>query len=265
MNKRLVIIFVSIAIVISMFVLGAVFFTVKDVVIVVHDDEQISFDKTEILNTSGIKMGTSIFAVDEDKASENIEKKYPTLKVIKIERVFPNKVRIELIERVGILTLKIEGVEDYLILDRELKVIAVENYEYVMSNNLVPIKGYEYKISEGKKSDDLIGEFISKNNYIYKSIEDIVLSLETFGNINERLCAFANNFTVNEKENYISVKTNLGVSLVLRLNTNKSIKEQMDLIYRKLDSMSDSEREKEDFIYIKTNGDLVVSNQIKFD
>ncbi|MDE5654762.1 MAG: FtsQ-type POTRA domain-containing protein, partial [Clostridia bacterium] len=51
-------------------------------------------EKDEIIALSGIKKGKNIFAIDEDIAIENIEKSLPTLKVISIERTFPNGVYI---------------------------------------------------------------------------------------------------------------------------------------------------------------------------
>ena len=94
MNKRLIIIFACIAIFVLTLVVGAVVFSVSDVNILLQSEENVSFDKAKILETSGIKKGQSVFTINSEKASADIEKQFPKLKVVKIERVFPNKVRI---------------------------------------------------------------------------------------------------------------------------------------------------------------------------
>ncbi|MDE6967052.1 MAG: FtsQ-type POTRA domain-containing protein, partial [Clostridia bacterium] len=132
MNKRLIIIFVCLALFVLTLVVGAVVFTVNDVDILLNSQENVAFDKAKILNISGIKKGQSVFTINSDKASANIEKQFPELKVIKIERSFPNKVRIHLDTRKAILKMKISNSDSYAVLDRELKIINIVNNDSEM-------------------------------------------------------------------------------------------------------------------------------------
>lgn len=83
-------------------------------------------EKDEIIALSGIKKGKNIFAIDEDIAIENIEKSLPTLKVISIERTFPNGVYIYVTKRTPVFYMALSAGE-YAILDRELKIISIQN------------------------------------------------------------------------------------------------------------------------------------------
>ena len=113
MNKRLIIIFVCLAIFVLTLVVGAVVFTVSDVNILLQSDKNVAFDKTKILETSGIKKGQSIFTIDSDEAKAKIEKQFPKLNVIKIERAFPNKVRIHLDARTAILKIPVANSDKF--------------------------------------------------------------------------------------------------------------------------------------------------------
>lgn len=254
MNKRLIIIFVSVAVVIVLAVVGAVMLTVGDVSVVVNSESQ-NVDKTNIVNVSGIKRGSSIFTVDEEKAINNIEKNYPYIKAIKVERVFPNKVRIEITERIAILSVKLSDSDEYLVLDRELKVLEILPQEQLNERNLVAVNGFTFNNAD-IKYDDLLGSFLNKESGVVESISETILSLETYGNVNDRLASFAHSFTVNEEQNYISIKTNMGVSLLVRLNTTKSISEQVPLLYNTLDKLSNSEREKDNYILIDNDSKI---------
>ena len=71
MNKRLIIIFACIAIFVLTLVVGAVVFSVSDVNILLQSEENVSFDKAKILETSGIKKGQSVFTINSEKASKS--------------------------------------------------------------------------------------------------------------------------------------------------------------------------------------------------
>lgn len=271
MNKRLIIIFVCLALFVLTLVVGAVVFTVNDVDILLNSQENVAFDKAKILNISGIKKGQSVFTINSDKASANIEKQFPELKVIKIERSFPNKVRIHLDTRKAILKMKISNSDSYAVLDRELKIINIVNNDSEMygEDKVVIINGYSYQ-----GGNDALGNFINDNNNDINALKKIISTLETLkpvNVVNERFSATFDNIDIIQGK-CISLKTAFGCSLVIRLDakigTNDfitSVGKQCEMVYGEFYKMNDEAQEQSNFIYVDLHGNIQISNELKFD
>lgn len=268
MNKRLIIIFVCIAVFVLTLVLGAVIFTINDVdILLLSEQQSVSFDKGKILATSGIRQGQSIFTIDEKQASETIEKDFPKLKVVKIERIFPNKVRVNLDLRKPILKLQVSGGEKCLILDRELKIVdivAVNNDNY-NEKNIAVLNNYSFELKDEKQ---VLGSFLSNENQDVANILKIIIQLEKFEVVNERFCATFDSLNMFHDENGkvgISLNTRLGMKIFIRTNTNITTEQQCQTLYNEFCyNMSGDEREADEYIYIGNNGDIQKSVDLIF-
>ncbi len=270
MNKRLIIIFVCLAIFVLTLVVGAVVFTVSDVNILLQSDKNVAFDKTKILETSGIKKGQSIFTIDSDEAKAKIEKQFPKLNVIKIERAFPNKVRIHLDARTAILKIPVANSDKFLLLDyrfdeenkiSKIKILdmVIDDGEIYDDEKVVLVNGYEYSCG-----DNPVGDFISDDNVQINALKDILHTLDTLEVVNERVPATFDSISIAE-DNTIRLKTVLGLTLVIRTETTVSVQRQMEIIYTKFYSYQDEDREKPNYLYINNNGDLINSPKIEFN
>lgn len=98
-NRRLIIIF-SILVSITLFVLlGSIIFTVKTIntrcLNYAYSDSEI---ENQILDNTGIPNGQSIFFISEEEVINNIHKNVPRVKVINIERKFPNRITIHFVQ-----------------------------------------------------------------------------------------------------------------------------------------------------------------------
>lgn len=250
MNKRLIIIFVCLAVFVLTVVLGAVVFTVSDIQVLAAGDNDSEFDKAKIVTDSGIKHKISIFTVNEKKAIENIEKNNPYVKVISIERVFPNKVHINISKRIGILAMELSDGNNYAIIDRELKILEIiakndiNLYEYTLIN------GY---ILKSENTDTLAGNFLSLDVLQIKNLYDTVQGMENVGFVNERFTAFTYSIDMSDPK-YIVYYTRKGIKLAARTNTNVEIKEQIRTLYSKFDSLSDEDKCADVFIFIDESG-----------
>ena len=121
MNKRLVIMFSAIAAVIVIVVVCCVLFMVGSVgVETVIGLELTDEQEAGVIAVSGISKGQSVFSVDESASASAIEKAYPTLAVVTIERIFPNKVDIKIASRTGVVAVAIEDADYYAVVDRDL-------------------------------------------------------------------------------------------------------------------------------------------------
>ena len=76
-----------------------------------------------ILQSAGIKNGSSIFSLDRDGVVQNIETSFPYLKVIQVNLVSAIRVEITVRERVAMYYTDFNG--RYYIVDEELKVLNI--------------------------------------------------------------------------------------------------------------------------------------------
>lgn len=237
MNKRLIAIFVCMAIFVVTLVVGTLVFTVEDVTILIPEDATIAFDKAKILDTSGIKKGQSVFVINKEKAKASIEKQFPTLKVTDIERVPPNKVRIHLNTRVPIFKIRLGDSDDFAILDREFKVVAIDKNSdsdgFYEDNKIVTISGYLFDADEG-----CLGDFIGSEACDIANLKTIVNSLEKLQVVNERIPATFDHFQFKSQDNdeFIELKTALGAKIVIRTNidipsASNDLEYQCDKLY----------------------------------
>lgn len=80
--------------------------------------------KESIKDDENIKMGNSIFTVSKKNLSSSLEKRYPYLKVVNVETVFPNKVIIHCAEREETYAVKANDTK-YFICDADFKVLNI--------------------------------------------------------------------------------------------------------------------------------------------
>ncbi|MDE6188841.1 MAG: FtsQ-type POTRA domain-containing protein [Clostridia bacterium] len=205
MHKRLWIILgvIASAVVLAV-VLGTLFSIGKVEVNTTNDVTLTDTQKAEIIELSGIKKGKSIFSVDEDVAIKNIEVNKPPLKVISIERQFPNKVVVYVTQRTGIFSYRTEDGK-YAILDRELKVIDIADQE---DSSLTKLSGIpQENVNLGQVVD-----------YKYGVLVNMIKGAEQCSFVQERFCTF---FTAVEvSDNVINLKTNSGVVMQLPIASN---------------------------------------------
>ena len=165
-------------------------------------------EKSEIIEISGIREGKNIFAIDENIAKSNIELSMPTLKVISIERAFPNIVYIHVTRRTPVFWMLLDGGK-YAILDRELKIIEISD---VYDTSLTQIVGV-------KAESVALGEILPDS----KVLLNLIKGAETNSFINARFSAFYRKVVV--EENYIYLTSNTGVifQLPISQNINESV------------------------------------------
>ena len=160
-------------------------------------------EKDEIIALSGIQKGKNIFAIDEDIAIKNIELSIPTLKVISIERTFPNGVFIYVTRRTPVFYLQLSGGQ-YAILDRELKVISIQDGYDSQLTQLVGVTADSVKLGETLPDSQLLSTLIN--------------GAERCSFINARFSAFYRKIVV--ESSYVYLTSNTGVIFQLPISSN---------------------------------------------
>ena len=153
-TKVLTIFFSVFGIIVLLVILSSTLFSVKSISVNWQSTKSVlnSVLDEEIISTSNIKSGTSVFLVSKTKAKNFLEKKYPYIKVLNIETKFPNKIIIHAVERNEVFAFQKD--DEYFITDSDLKVLKVESGEYVSSNNN-PIK-----VENTYDQDVQVGDFL---------------------------------------------------------------------------------------------------------
>lgn len=125
-KKRIIIISIIVFVLALILILFCAVFCVR------RQDVTFSGERTEntlnitdenILQSAGIKNGSSIFSLDRDGVVQNIETSFPYLKVIQVNLVSAIRVEITVRERVAMYYTDFNG--RYYIVDEELKVLNI--------------------------------------------------------------------------------------------------------------------------------------------
>ena len=113
----------------------------------------------EIVETGEFAYGSSVVFHSKKAYKENIEKKYPYIKVINIETVFPNKFIIHVSEREEIFAVAKDDSQFY-ITDQEFKVLKIVESFQSLQNNPILLSGIEIK------AQAIEGQFLNVSGYI---------------------------------------------------------------------------------------------------
>lgn len=124
--------------------------------------------KSELIANSGIKKGGSVFFQNKSKYINNLERKYPYIKVVNIETVFPSKLVLHIVERSEVYAVK-DG-EQYYICDNEFKVLRItDTFESDQTNPML-LSGINLKDSEYTKCDILnVSNFVDIYEKLYEN------------------------------------------------------------------------------------------------
>lgn len=143
------------------------------------------YETSELAGAAGIKKGDRLYRVDTKKAEERILGSCTYLESVRVERVFPNKIRFEVESRDPMWYLEISG--DYYILDSSFRVLEeTKNSDTVKSssmakltlpspNNVIVGQIITYGESQGEtdKTNEIVGTLLLSKIYPRLSLIDI--------------------------------------------------------------------------------------------
>lgn len=164
MSKKKRLLFIcSIVILFVTFLLSIfVFMAVKETKVNIADNSHLN--SQEILNKLNslniIPYGSSILFVNRNSISSNIEKAIPELKINSIETEFPNRIKINCEERIGLFYVERNG--SALIVDKEMKIISVVSLSKARDEGLV-----EFVLDSNLRLSENEWELGSKLQYKY--------------------------------------------------------------------------------------------------
>ena len=174
-----------------------------------------------VIAVSGISKGQSVFSIDEVAAARAIEKAYPTLAVVAVERVFPNKVDIKIASRTGVVAVSIEDASYYAVVDRDLKIVGFAEVEELDAKSLALVEGYAVSGSD----EQLLGAFLDSDGAGW--LREVVYGAEQCRLTGVRLGEFATRIVYlraeeGQGDGQVTVVTRSGCDLVLPLDGDVS-------------------------------------------
>ena len=96
-NKKLIILFSVLLGITLLVVFNSVLFSVQHVNAYCANMEKSSYEE-QVLSSHKIKRGSSIFFVDKEKVTENVQNSVPYVRVLNVEKKFPNRIDINFVE-----------------------------------------------------------------------------------------------------------------------------------------------------------------------
>lgn len=266
MDKRVLALIIIFAIIAITLILCATVFLLRNVEVgysAVGEDAVVS--KEEIIAASGLKPNKNVLFINEKQIVSNVQQKYPQVKVINVERVFPNKVIIYVTVRVPILAVSVG--DEFALIDREMFVTdIVSSDELIQKQNAY---GYEFirvnfslpseKAVQGKQ----IAADVSKELCV---VQNVIAGYENLELLNQNLRSFVESVKVVENDGsvysdgeYIAlIKTSTGVEIRLpSVNLGKLI----SLSYDWYNNLIDSSNAEDVF---KLNSGFVIYKNEKF-
>lgn len=235
-NKSLAIILSILLIIVLFVVLTSTIFCFKNVELNFLSNTIVLNEKNdEILNSGDFKFGKSIFFLNKNEIKNTLEEKNPYLKVINIETIFPNKIKINVIERNSLLCLKgyNEGnFSSFMIIDEDAKVL--ENLNSFSNTKLNPI----LVSTEGEKFEAFTAGQVYSGEYnqILKNLSTELLAYRS--NVNLLKANFEEIILNYESEDTIKIKMRSGTDIVLK-NASQRLPEKFMLALSTYDNLSD--------------------------
>lgn len=245
MNKRLLGIFIAVAVAVVVIVVCCVMFLTGSVE--VRTTSELTLDDAtvnSIVSASGISKGESIFAIDEDAAISAVEKAHPTLKVVDVERKFPNKVVIYVAGRTPLMAVAFEpqesGEQLYAVVDGDLKILQVVSASGIEGLTLVE----NFTVAGGEET---AGSFITEKSDWLKGI---VAGAEKVSFVSGRFTAFVKSIRFGQTRVYVT--TNTGVVFVLK--NVAEIKDMFVNAYTYYNTLTDEAQRRSGYIYLSDIG-----------
>jgi cell division protein FtsQ len=216
---------------IMVFIISSDIFSLKNIYVTGNK----TIPKDVIINVTGLQYGQSLFKMNKKKIYKNLFNN-PKVKAVRIRRILPSSLSLDIIERVAVASIPYLG--SYLNIDEEALIIEVASLE--KDKNVPVLEGLTF-------GDFKTGEIFKADNDIQLTIAlEILSALKTAGLDKDIIL-----INIGDTEN-IELTSNSGISVII-CNSNLEYKIQMaKLIIEDLEK-----KEKEGIIDMKHDGNPI--------
>lgn len=245
-NKKLIVTLIVVCSVALLAVLSSVIFSVQNVTaycLNAEDDEALA---REVIAGSGIKKGKSIFSLNKDKVTEAVNSNVDNVKVINIEKKFPNTVSINYVKVIPYLRIEKSG--KYYFCGNDGKILFISDEKEPTSQEALD-KGYNGHIIELRLGKP-IGDVDVRDKFADADSDELIITVELMSAL-ERLGIYGEaveiiDFIDLSKSQYIFVGMKEGV--VFELQGANNLTEKFRAAYSFYSSADQERRSKGTFI-----------------
>jgi Cell division septal protein len=217
-NKKLIVVLIVVCSITLLVVLNSVIFSVQNVTTYCFNAPYDEAFSNEIIQKSGIKKGGSIFTLDKDKVTYTLTSGVPDIKIINIEKKFPNTVSINFVKVFEYLRIEQNG--KYYCCSNDGRILrildSIENEDKLIELRVGPIK----EVNEGDK-------FASDSSSEVAITTELLSALERLDVYREAVELI--DFIDIRKSQFVFVKMHSGVMLELQGTGNITMKLRMAL------------------------------------
>lgn len=203
-NKKLIIIFSVLCVLTLLVVLNSVIFSVQNVSAYCMNTEDSELEQM-VLQKHNIKRGKSIFLLNENNVIKDVESAVSNIKVINIERKFPNSVYINYVKLIEYLKIDYNGNSYFC--SNEGKIVRIAEG----GDSSTPI--IKLKLKGSLTSLKLSESFQSDNPNDLILVTSILWSLERLGFVRDVVDFLS---FIDISKNFIYLKTTTGVFIELQ-------------------------------------------------
>ena len=147
----------------------------------------------------------SVFILDKQKAKESLEAKYPRMRVIDIEVVWPNIINVHAIERQEVYAVKL-GENKYAITDEYFKILKISNTFSSTQTNQVLVEIPNLNDKNYNVGDTISFEYTDTFINIYQAFLQLNRDLTDM----RALCA-----SISYTNSKVTINTHFGVTILL--------------------------------------------------
>ena len=130
-----------------------------------------------VIEASGVLYDDNIITISKEKIIENIQSELHNVKVIDIERKFPNRLVISVMERKPLLAIKIRSANKYAICDIDGYIMTVSD----QISNYIVMDGVEIPVADGAMVNSLEGTYIDTTRYT--EIAEVINLFQAFSRV----------------------------------------------------------------------------------
>ncbi len=196
----------------------------------------------EIKSSANIKNGSSIFLIDKDSATNNIESTYPYLKVIQIKTKSVITIQFRLRERVPMYYAEFNA--NYYIMDEDLKVLDISTTQPTMTRLNID----SLDIDSDTKAGDFVG-----SKYEQQVMSSLFIAMYNVAKINDEYLdrddiktfmldiSFDKGYTLSKSYNRLIVTTSYGVKLDIA-EPNKDLEHKVNVLMSAFNELTDTQK-----------------------
>ncbi len=211
------IILISIAcVLLVVIILCSTVFTIKNISVNFLDNNH-TMSEAEVLaqieNSGSINKGQSVFIFNKSKATKTLEKNIPYIRVINLEAICPDTIRVNCVERKDCYAIKVNSAS-YLVVDKYYKVLKVVNATALPIINL--------------SSDTEVGSVIENADVKYfNGLTNAFDAIATYENAICKLFASVELVNVNDRLDFVLKTREGGITFNVQ-NVNELLNEKVN-------------------------------------